>query len=341
MEITSYKTGELPDGALERLVGRVYADQQAYAAALSAELVQQLGPENPFLAHGVRENFLALERNRAVAHACAITDNRLPAGTGLIGYFEAAEGDAAAAVLGAACEALAARGVKTVYGPVNDTVWQRYGACASGDAPAYGGEPYTPPAYADYFREGGFEPADLRLTAAVYADDAGFAAYADRLAALAAQGFSFTELGPQDLPARAADLHAVASAVFSASPLFVPSGLDEFLYSAGSQAGRAAGGTVILAGDPQGKPAAFLWGLPDACSGGKNFIFKTIAVLPEHRGKGLGRALFSMMDAQAKAWGARRYLLSTMRAGNAGIEALAAGGSAPYREYLTFKKELC
>lgn len=341
MEITSYKTGELPDGALERLVGRVYADQQGYAAALSAELVHQLGPENPFLAHGVRENFLALERNRGVAHACAITDNRLPAGTGLIGYFEALDGDAGTAVLGAACEALAARGIKTVYGPVNDTIWQRYGACASGGAPAYSGEPYTPPAYADYFREAGFEPADRRITASVYADDAGFAAYADKPAALAAQGFSFTECGPQDLPARAAGIHAAASVVFSASPLFVPAGLDEFLYSAGSQAGRSSGGTVILAADAQGRPAAFLWGLPDACSGGKNFIFKTIAVLPEHRGKGLGRALFCMMDACAKAGGARRYLLSTMRAGNTGIEALAAGNSAPYREYLTFKKELC
>jgi len=341
MEITSYKTGELPEGALERLLGRVYADQQAFAAALSAELVHQLGAENPFLAHGVRENFLALERNRAVAHACAITDGRLPADTGLIGYFEAADGEAAAAVLEAARAALAARGVKTVYGPVNDTVWQRYGACSSGDAPAYGGEPYTPAAYADYFREAGFEPADRRATASVYADEAQFGAGAESRAALEAGGFSFTVLGPQDLPAKAADIHAVAGAVFAGSPLFVPAGLDEFLYSAGSQAGRAAGGAVILAADAQGRPAAFLWGLPDAFSGGKNFVFKTIAVLPEHRGKGLGRALFFLMDERAKAGGARRYLLSTMREGNSGIAALAARNCAPYREYLTFKKALC
>lgn len=340
MEITGYKTGELPEGALERLTGRVYADQPGYAAALSAELVRQLGAENPFLAQGARENFLALERNRAVAHACAITDPRLPAGAGLIGYFEAADGEAAAAVLEAACAALAARGIKTVYGPVNDTVWQRYGACSSGEAPAYSGEPYTPAAYADYFREAGFEPADSRLTAAVYADEAQFATGAASRSALEAQGFAFSELGPQDLPAKAAGIHALASAVFAASPLFVPAGLDEFLYSAGSRAGRAAG-TVILAADAQGAPAAFLWGLPDAYSGGKNFIFKTIAVLPEHRGKGLGRALFSLMDERAKAGGARRYLLSTMRAGNAGIAALAARGSGPYREYLTFKKALC
>jgi GNAT superfamily N-acetyltransferase len=341
MEITSYKTGELPDGALERLAGRVYADQPGYAAALSAELVRHLRPENPFLAHGVRENFLALEKNRAVAYACAITDRRLPAATGLIGYFEAVDGYAAAAVLNAACAALAARGVKTIYGPVNDTVWQRYGACSSGEAPAYSGEPYTPAVYADYFREGGFEPADRRTTAAVYADEAQFGAHAGRRAALEDKGFTFEELGPQDLAAKAASLHAVASAVFSGSPLFVPAGLEEFLYSAGGQTGRAAGGTVILAADAQGKPAAFLWGLPDAYSVGKNFIFKTIAVLPEYRGKGLGRALFSLMDERAKAGGARRYLLSTMRAGNAGIEALAARSAAPYREYLTFRKALC
>ncbi|MDD2805343.1 MAG: GNAT family N-acetyltransferase [Elusimicrobiales bacterium] len=341
MEITSYKTGELPDGALERLAGRVYSDQPGYAAALSAELVHQLGPGNPFLAHGSRENFLALEKNRAIAHACAVTDSRLPAGTGLLGYFEAADGCAAAAVLGAACEALAARGIKTVYGPVNDTVWQRYGACSSGDAPAYGGEPYTPPAYAEYFREAGFEPADRRTTAAVYADEAQFGAGSESRAALEAKGFVFTELGAQDLAGKAAEVHAVAAAVFSGSPLFVPAGLDEFLYSAGSQAGRAAAGTLILAADAQGEPAAFLWGLPDAYSVGKNFIFKTIAVLSEHRGKGLGRALFSLMDERAKAGGARRYLLSTMRAGNAGIEALAARGAAPYREYLTFRKALC
>ncbi|MBU4536924.1 GNAT family N-acetyltransferase [Patescibacteria group bacterium] len=338
MEVTSYKTGELPSGTLEELTGRIYAGRQEYAASLAAELRHQLGPANPFLASGSRENFIVLENGLPAAHACAVVDGRLPGGTGLIGYFEAVDPGAARLGLVAACGALRARGVKTVYGPVNDTVWQRYGVAASGEAPPYQGEPFTPAAYAGYFSEAGFDVADRRITTALPADEAAFGSYAESRDKLAARGFAFTEPGPQDLAGHAARIHAVASAAFSASPLFVPAGLDEFVYSA---RGRAAGSVLFLARDAQGKPAAFLWGLPDGFSGGENFIFKTIAVLPEYRGIGLGRALFFLMHARAKELGARRFLFSTMRAGNSGIAALAARGSAPYREYLTLKKEIC
>lgn len=338
MEVTSYKAGELNPGTLEELTGRIYAGRREYAASLAAELAHQLGPANPFLASGSRQNFVVVESGRPAAHACAVVDGRLPDETGLVGYFEAVDAVSARLVLDAACGALRARGVKTVYGPVNDTVWQRYGAASPGEAPPYQGEPFTPAAYAGYFNEAGFEPADRRITTALPADEAPFGAYSQSRDELAAKGFTFFELKPRDLAGHAARIHAVASAVFADSPLFVPAGLDEFLYSAG---GRAAGSVLFLASDAQGKPAAFLWALPDGLSGGENFVFKTIAVLPEYRGIGLGRALFFLMHARAKELGARRFLFSTMRSGNSGIAALAARGSAPYREYLTFKKALC
>jgi GNAT superfamily N-acetyltransferase len=323
---------------MEELTGRIYAGRREYAASLAAELHHQLGPANPFLARGSRQNFIAVEDGRPAAHACAVADGRLPGGTGLIGYFEAVSAGAAGLVLEAACGALRASGAKTVYGPVNDTVWQRYGAAATGEGAPYQGEPFTPAAYTGYFKAAGFGEADRRITTALPAEEARFASYGESRDKLAAGGFNFTELGPQDLAASAAGIHAIASAAFADSPLFVTAGLDEFLYSAG---GRTGGSILFMASDGQGKPAAFLWGLPDGLSGGENFIFKTIAVLPECRGIGLGRALFFLMHARAEELGARRFLFSTMRPGNSGIAALAARGSAPYREYLTFKKELC
>lgn len=340
MEATGYNW--VPEGAhaCSGLIKRVYADHPDYAGALAAETLRQLAPQNPFLNFGTRQGFIAPDKGEPAAHACAITDTRLP-GSGFIGYFEATGAGPAAAVLGAACDYLASLGVKNIFGPVNDTVWQRYGSAAGGEAPPYAGEPYTPQAYADYFRQAGFGPADRRLTTVISADAAPFARYTAKRDELLAAGYTFEELGPGDLARGAAGIHAIAAEVFAASPLFVPAGLDEFLYSARGQAGRAEGAALMLARDARGKPAAFLWGLPDGFSGGNNFIFKTVAVLPEYRGKGLGRALFCLMDARAKAGGAKNYIFSTMRSGNSGIEALAARGSSPYREYLTFRKALC
>ncbi len=335
METKAYKTGDLPAGVLEGLLARVYADSPAYAAALAEELSRQLSPDNPFLSRGSREGFVVTDGARPAAHACAVTDPRLPPGAGLIGYFEADGPAAARLVLDAACAALASRGVRRVYGPVNDTVWQRYGVSTGGPPPPYLGEPFTPADYAAYFEAAGFVPADRRLTAAVDAEGSPFGSYASARAGLEAKGFSFVDLDEAGLSARAADLHGLAAEVFSGSPLFVPAGLDEFLYMAGA---RAAGSAAVLAEDAEGRPAGFLWGMPDGLSAGDNFVFKTVAVLPAYRGLGLGRALFWSLASRARA---KRYILSTMRYGNAGITALAPGGAEPLREYLTFRRELC
>lgn len=334
MEITAYRTGELRPGLLKGLCARVYAAHPGYGSALAAELEHQLGPANPFLKRGARENFAVIRNGELLAHACAVTDPRLPAGTGLVGYFEAASGGAARLALWAACCALGEKGVKTVYGPVNDTIWHRYGAAIEASLPPYHGEPFTPPEYGAWFRDSGFKPVDTRLSATIPAGLEPFEAYDESRAALVKQGFVFSELGPGDLPRHAGAIHDLAGKVFSGSPLFVPAGLDEFVYSAGA---RAGGSRLVLAQDGAGRPAAFLWGLPDALSEGRNFIFKTIAVLPEHQGRGLGKALFAVMSAGARA---EHYIFSTMRSGNDGIRALAARGSAPYREYLTFRRAL-
>ena len=335
MEATGYNW--VPDGAhaCAALVKKIYAGHPAYAEALAAETLRQLAPQNPFLAFGSRQGFLAAGAGGPEAHACAIIDKRLP-GVGLIGYFEAAGGEAAAAVLDAACAHLAELGLKKIFGPVNDTVWQRYGA-ASGNAEPFYGEPYTPAAYAGYFGAAGFTARDRRVSAVLPAEELPFAAFSGREQDLLGKGYTFEELAPAELPARAREIHALAGEVFSGSPLFVPASYEEFLYSAGAQAG-AAGAHFILAGCG-GRPAAFLWGLPDACSGGENFIFKTIAVLPQHRRSGLGGALFCRMQARVRERGFKRCFFSTMRAGNAGIAALTVKKAGQHREYLTFGKE--
>lgn len=335
MEATGYNW--VPDGAhaCAALVKKIYAGHQAYAAALAAETLRQLAPQNPFLSFGERQGFLAAGAAGPEAHACAITDRRLP-GVGFVGYFEATGGKAAAAVLGEACGYLAKKGVKKIFGPVNDTVWQRYGA-AAGDAAPFYGEPYTPAAYAGYFGAAGFTACDRRLSSVLTAESLPFAAFSGREQSLRNKGYTFEELAPAELPARAREIHALAGAVFADSPLFVPASYEEFLYSAGAQAGAA--GAVFFLASSGGKPAAFLWGLPDACSGGEDFIFKTIAVLPEHRRSGLGGALFCRMQARVQERGYKRCFFSTMRAGNAGIAALTGGRAAQHREYLTFARE--
>lgn len=340
MELIQYKTGEPRPDACAGLINRVYGAYPGYASALAEEVLYQLAPENPFLAFGTREGFIAMDGEEPAAHACAITDSRLPGTVGLIGYFEAANNEGAQRVLSAACGYLSSRGITGVYGPVNDTTWQRCGVSVTGEAPPFSGEPFTPAAYAGYFENSGFSVSDRRLSTAMPAGELPFGGYGSRHEALVKRGFVFTDPGPGESARRAREIYSIATAAFSDTPLFVPAGFEEFLYSAGGRAGRAGGAMVILAHDGQNKPAAFLWGLPDSCSGGKDFIFKTIAVLPQYRKMGMGSALFHLMHCRLKERGIRQCIFSTMRADNSGIQALAAQKSLLYRHYLTFGRDI-
>ncbi|HNW44207.1 MAG TPA: hypothetical protein PKI19_06860 [Elusimicrobiales bacterium] len=239
MKVISYKPGERSPEYCVGLVHRVYAAHPGYAAALAEEVLYQLAPENPFLAFGTRQGFVALDGAAPAAHACAITDSRLPADTGLIGYFEAAGKEGARLVLEAACAHLAARGITKVYGPVNDTTWQRHGVSIAGEAPPFSGEPFTPAEYARYFEDSGFSVFDRRLSTSMKAGELPFGGYRNCHDALVRRGFSFTDLEPGALGPRAREIHPIVNAAFCGSPLFVPEGFAEFLYSAGARVGRA------------------------------------------------------------------------------------------------------
>lgn len=339
MELIQYKTGARP-GACAGLIDRVYKAYPGYAAALAKEVLRHLAPENPFSAFGTREGFLVLEDGEPAAHACAITDSRLPATVGLIGYFEAAGAESARRVLSAACGYFSARGVTRVYGPVNDTTWLRYGVSIAGEAPPFSGEPFTPPEYAEYFEDSGFSGSDRRLSTSLPPGELPFGGYEKAYGALADKGYVFTTLGPGELAPRAREIYEIVNAAFGGTPLFVPAGFEEFIYSAGARAGNRGGTTVIMAHDGRNKPAGFLLGLTDDCSGDENFIFKTVGVMPECRRMGMGSALFYLMSARPEVRAARKCIFSTMRDGNAGIQALTARVPVLHRGYLTFGKEL-
>ncbi|MDO8803397.1 MAG: GNAT family N-acetyltransferase [Elusimicrobiota bacterium] len=339
MELIQYKTTEPRPDACAALIDRVYGAYPGYAAALTKEVLYQLAPENPFLAFGTREGFIAMEGGEPAAHACAITDSRLPGNVGLIGYFEAAGKEAAGAVLSAACGHLAARGITKVYGPVNDTTWQRHGVSIAGEAPPFSGEPFTPAAYAGYFEGSGFAISDRRFSTSIAANELPFGGYRGCYDALVKRGFMFTDLEPGALAPRAREIHAVVNASFTGTPLFVPEGFAEFLYSAGARAAQADGAVFILAHFGL-KPAGFLLGLPDGCYEGGDFVFKTIGVMPECRRLGVGSALFYLMQSRLAGRGVRKCIFSTMRDGNAAIQTLTSRAPVLHRGYLTFSRDI-
>jgi len=340
MELIQYKTTEPRPDVCAALIDRVYKAYPGYADALTKEVLYQLAPENPFLAFGTREGFIAMEGGEPAAHACAITDSRLPAEAGLIGYFEAAHKEAARLVLSAACGHLASRGITKVYGPVNDTTWQRYGVSIAGEAPPFSGEPFTPAEYADYFEAFGFSVIDRRLSTSMTRKELPFGGYRDCHDALVKRGFMFSVLELSALAPRAREIHAIINASFGNTPLFVPEGFAEFLYSAGARAGRTDGAVFIMAHFGQNRPAGFLLGLPDSCSGGESFIFKTIGVMPECRRLGVGSALFYLMQSHLEGRGVKKCIFSTMRDENTAIKTITSRAPVLHRGYLTFSKDI-
>ncbi|HNW43438.1 MAG TPA: GNAT family N-acetyltransferase, partial [Elusimicrobiales bacterium] len=96
----------------------------------------------------------------------------------------------------------------------------------------------------------------------------------------------------------------------------------------------------ILAHYGHKRPAAFLLGLPDKCSGGEDFIFKTIGVMPECRKMGVGSALFYLMQARLEGRGVRKCIFSTMRDSNPAVQALTTRAPVLHRGYITFGRDL-
>jgi len=136
-------------------------------------LSRVLDARSAFLARGKARAFAVRDGSaRPVAFAVAFVDpglqSKTGAATGSIGFFEALDEPGARAVLDAACTWLAALGVTEVWAPFNANPYNRMGAREDHfDEPAFIGCAHDPPTTRDFLLAAGFELVNRYLNFAI------------------------------------------------------------------------------------------------------------------------------------------------------------------------------
>ena len=302
---------------------------------------------NMLIQFGVDEHWIASEDGKARARA-SLWHRRAPAWPGerlgIIGHYAADDPTAGETILRRACAELATAGCTLAVGPMDGDTWHSYRfVTARGDAPPFFLEPWQPAAWAEHWAAAGFET--LAEYFSTISDDLTGATNDPRQLEAArrvvAAGVRTRGLEPACWDDELRRLHTVAAVSFQANFLYSVLSVEEFLALYAPLKNMVRPELVLIAEDASGKPVGFALGLPNVTDATREtFIVKTVAVLPEVAGIGLGRVLVDRLHAAAGALGYRRAIHALMHDDNVSRHLSARFGSRPLRRYALFSRGL-
>jgi ribosomal protein S18 acetylase RimI-like enzyme len=276
----------------------------------------------------------AKENGKLVAHIALIIDKRLPAGEAFFGFFEVPNDRVLFDELWHALITLAKeKGIATLKGPVNGSIWHQYRAIKNTDrSDFFKAEPISDSFYYELltskkpnievnYYSASREPFERVLT---LVDESAYSK-------LEQYGFSIkvaNTVSMQDLGAIA----AISKTVFQTSWGYTELTQKEFmdLYSPDKMQAHLNSLYVLYKGEE----------IIGFCSTGredeKTVICKTIAVLPQYQGLGLGNALAYKLHIDAKAAGFSKMIYALIREGN-NIKNFPKEGAKIFRQYAAFE----
>lgn len=286
-----------------------------------------------------------------------------PGPSGLVGWYEALEGDAGAALLGQAREVLAERGAARVLGPMNGSTWKRYRLALPPEpgepAPTpFLTEPVNPPGYPSHFLAAGFTVAAVYESRAALRPADAPAAAAGQPAAPDAplpEGVRIRPLDPKNFDGALREIFDLSAAAFADNLYYTPIGFTEFAAAYQRIRPLLDPELVRLARGADGKLLAFVFAFPDpfdrvpdvpevgpAPSGGApeprglRVVLKTLATAPEARGMGLGGRLSEDVHRIAFARRAPSVVHALMQVDNSSTRISDRLRGEPFRRYALY-----
>jgi ribosomal protein S18 acetylase RimI-like enzyme len=265
---------------------------------------------------------------------------------GLIGHYAASDDDAAE-VLSAAKAELARRGATLLVGPMDGSTFRgyRFVTQRSFDGvtrPRFFTEPDNPDAWPAHFIAAGFVPYAHYVSAvgALPETDTWPAKLADPVAA------ARISLRPARLDAfeeEVDNLYELVMRSFRQNLLFAPIARSEFVAQFAPLRAILAPGLVWIAERPHTdgvEPVGFVLCFPDAAQAQRGepidtIVVKTLAVLPEVGGLGLGGLLTAQAQNSARALGFRYAIHALMHEGNVSRK-ISSRYAALMRRYTLF-----
>ena len=268
-----------------------------------------------------------------------------PGASGLVGWYEASDADAGAALLRHAREVLAERGVARVLGPMNGSTWARYRLALPPEPGEpvprpFLGEPVNPPEYAEHFTAAGFSVAAEYESRVVPRPEGEVADGAATAARLAERGVEVRALDPACFEEQLRAIFHLSLDAFSANPYYTPIEFEPFRAGYERMRPLLDPELVRLAYGEDGTLLGYVFAYPDPLDRGEGraprVVLKTLATAPEARGLGLGGHLTAEVARLAFAGGAPAVIHALMHVDNTSTKISGKHAAALFRRYALY-----
>jgi GNAT superfamily N-acetyltransferase len=269
-----------------------------------------------------------------------------PEVTGVVGHYQADEGEAGAALLRHAVSLLAELGAELVVGPMDSTTWDRYRLALptpeAGDPAPFLTEPVNPPDYPAHFEATGFEPITHYVSRVIEDLDT----LADRTRAVVKQltgaGYRIEPMNPDRFGGTMDGLYDLSLRAFATNPFFTPIKRDEFQALYQPVRSFLDPELVLLARDAEDAVMGFVFGLPDLLHAAgeppTRVVVKTVAVDDAARGAGIGSLLVHELHRRAADRGYRSAIHALIQVDNHSLR-ISEHGGALFRRYALFGRK--
>jgi L-amino acid N-acyltransferase YncA len=263
---------------------------------------------------------------------------------GVIGGFLAPAAPEASQVLEQACAALRANGCTLAVGPMDGNTWRRYRfVTEAGEEPPFFLEPTNPVEWPAWWVAAGFGPLAEYYSALTNDLEPRDARLGDAAARMRAADISLRPLDPAQFEVELGRIYDVSVVSFQQNYLYTPLSRADFIAQYRAVQSLVRPELVRLA-ERAGRTVGYLFALPDQAQAQRgqpvtNVIMKTIAVLPECGGVGLGGVMFAEVHAAARELGFKRAIHALMHENNRSRR-MSAHYAKIIRHYTLFSRRL-
>ncbi len=263
---------------------------------------------------------------------------------GVIGGFSATGAGATADLLGQAAAALRAHGCTQAIGPMDGNTWRRYRFVTEpGVEPVFFLEPSNPAEWPVWWEAAGFSPLAQYYSAATDHLEPTDPRIDNAATRIRAEGIALRPIDPAQFEAELERIYDVSVVAFQENYLYTPLSRADFIaqYRAVQPIIRPE---LVCLAERAGRTVGYMFALPDqnqAQRGGPmtNVVMKTLAVLPELGGIGLGGLLVSEVHAAARRLGFKRAIHALMHETNKSRR-ISAHYARIIRRYTLYAKPL-
>jgi GNAT superfamily N-acetyltransferase len=285
----------------------------------------------------------------AVVARCSLWWSKVPdylgRPVGIIGHYCAADRRAARALLTLACRRLSSAGCALVVGPMDGSTLHHYRLVTErGTLPPFFLEPDNPDDWPSHFADNDFQPLALYYSSLQTDLTHQHPERQALLARMQADGVSIRSLNPGRFDDELHRVYSVAARSFAAGLFASPISESDFVEQYQRLLPLLSPELVLLAerGDTT---IGFLFAVPDWLEAGRGIpvhtvIVKTLAVLPEYAGHGLGTLLSSHCQEIAGQLGFTRAIHALMHEHNLSRKISQEYGGRIIRRYALFGRAL-